>query len=185
MKKKKNLNQKQKVLIISVIGGVLLIVVVAVLVVSLMKKPSFDPSVSDNKIYQDVEPEEAMGMYSELTEACTGALVWNIGVGDVVSIDDLSNTNACQSENYYSRMIGYTYDADSNVIMHVNVLKKVDDKLYRMDDTLVGDFNSDTIDESLNYGTTYEYLFQRTETDYVLSQVKLMDPIPEEVVEGE
>ena len=71
-------------------------------------------------------------------------------------------------------MIGYTYDKDGNVIIHVNVLKKVDNKLFDLNDNEVATFSEDTVKESLNKGTTYEYVYKEENDSYRLIEVKLM-----------
>ena len=84
------------------------------------RNPENNDSTGGNKIIQEISPEKADDLYKELTEKCTGALVWNLKQGDEVEIKDLEKSNACQNDNHYSKMIGYTYDEDSNVIIHVN-----------------------------------------------------------------
>ena len=125
------------------------------------------------KSWVTVEPEEAEGMYQELTQNCTGALVWNLEVGDKIAITDLSTTEACKNEDYYSKMIGYTYN-DLGVVLHVNVLKRTGNSVYKLDDTYVGEYDENNIDTLLESGTTYEYTFVQKEDRYELTEVSLM-----------
>lgn len=115
-------------------------------------------------------------MYNTLTAECKGALVWNLTVGEIIEIDDLANTNACHNDNYYSKMIGYTYN-DIGVVIHVNVLEKKENSLYKLDNTYVGEYNDETLDTFLDQGTTYEYVFEEQENGYQLVSVKLMEVV--------
>ena len=71
-------------------------------------------------------------------------------------------------------MIGYTYDLDGNVVIHVNILKKINDKLYDLKDNEVAEFSENTVKESLNKGSTYEYIYKEENGSYRLIKVKLM-----------
>jgi len=183
MKKLTKLNMKQKkVLIVGVIVLLVVVVVGGVLVFQpKFDKPSNNPMTTDGTIVQEVSPDEAESMYATLTEKCSGALVWNMQVGDSIKIDNLENTNACQNDNYFSKMLGYSYSSEG-VTVYVNVLKNVNNQLFKLDDTLVGAYESEKINESLDYGTTYIYTYQKQENDYKLLKVELMTPVPAEVV---
>lgn len=133
-----------------------------------------DSLISDNKIIQDVSPNKAEEMYDELTEKCTGVLIWDLKPGNEVTIDKLDNTNACKKDDHYSKMIGYTYDKDKNVIIHVNVLKKQESKLYKLDSTFVGEFKEENLSDLLDLGTTYKYTYQKNNNNYKLTKVELM-----------
>ena len=184
----KQLNKRQKQVLF--VGIFLLLVVIIGGGVLLFAKPKSEDNndhILDNEPIQEVDPEEAINMYSTLTDECSGALVWDLGVGQTVTIDNLADTNACHTDNYYSKMIGYTYN-DVGVVLHVNVLKRVENNLYKIDDTLVGTYDDATIDASLDNGTTYEYVFEKKDDQYQLVSVKLMEVIdttetPEEVTE--
>lgn len=169
------LNQKRIFLIII---AVIIVILIAILVGYFFLKdqkeenPNNEP-INSNEIIQEVEPEEAEGMYQELTQNCTGALVWNLEVGDKTAITDLSTTEACRNEDYYSKMIGYTYN-DLGVVLHVNVLKRTGNSVYKLDDTYVGEYDENNIDTLLESGTTYEYTFVQKEDRYELTEVSLM-----------
>jgi len=136
--------------------------------------PVEDEVATKTEETQEVSPEEATAMYDELTSNCDGVFVWDLKEGDTVSISSLENNSACQKDNYYSKMIGYTYDLQNNVILHVNVLKRVDNDLYTLDDKRVGEYKESTIHESLDSGTTYVYTYQKTDEAYKLVKVELM-----------
>ncbi len=139
------------------------------------KNPTSEEPMTDGTIEQPVEPEEAISMYEEMADTCSGAHVWDLKEGDVIHIDDIQTMNTCKTDNYYSKMIGYTYDLEENLIIHENILKKVDNKLYKMDDTFVADYTEETLNDSLDFGTTYEYKYEKLgEGNYKLSEVKLM-----------
>ncbi len=170
---------KKKMLIL--VGGVVLIVLVIVLmVVFVIRKPNQsnnhpEESIGDDHTIQSVEPDQAMDMYEETTKTCDGVLVWDLQVGDSVPINDMNAVSgACQKDHYYSKMIGYTYDLENNVIIHVNVLKNEEGKLYKLDHTFVDDYSEETLDTSLNFGTTYEYVYQKDGDAYKLIRVQLM-----------
>ncbi len=181
----KKLNPKQKILIGTILG-ILVIGIICTCVFLGKKEPQEKDNnndMNDSQIVQDVSPDEATGMYDTLTEKCTGALVWNLELGQTIEIDNLENTNACQNDNHYSKMIGYTYDEQNNVVIHVNILKKVENSLYKLDNTLVGEFKEEELNNLLDQGTTYVYTYKKVGENYKLENVKLMDPVPEETVE--
>ena len=169
-----NLNPPKKII---VVVSILLLIIIggAVLLFHELERTPKD-QILDNEIIQKVEPEEAQNMYNILTAECKGALVWNLTVGEIIEIDDLSNTNACHNDNYYSKMIGYTYN-DIGVVIHVNVLEKKENSLYKLDNTYVGEYNDETLDIFLDQGTTYEYVFEEQEKGYQLVSVKLMEVV--------
>lgn len=169
-----NLNPPKKII---VVVSILLLIIIggAVLLFHELERTPKD-QILDNEIIQKVEPEEAQNMYNTLTAECKGALVWNLTVGEIIEIDDLSNTNACHNDNYYSKMIGYTYN-DIGVVIHVNVLEKKENSLYKLDNTYVGEYNDETLDIFLDQGTTYEYVFEEQEKGYQLVSVKLMEVV--------
>ena len=70
-------------------------------------------------------------------------------------------------------MIGYTYN-DLGVVLHVNVLKRTGNSVYKLDDTYVGEYDENNIDILLESGTTYEYTFVQKEEQYELTEVSLM-----------
>ena len=169
-----NLNPPKKIIVVVSILLLIIIGGVVLLFHELERTPK--DQILDNEIIQKVEPEEAQNMYNILTAECKGALVWNLTVGEIIEIDDLSNTNACHNDNYYSKMIGYTYN-DIGVVIHVNVLEKKENSLYKLDNTYVGEYNDETLDIFLDQGTTYEYVFEEQEKGYQLVSVKLMEVV--------
>lgn len=173
------MKNNKKIIILILVGVLAITVGVSCLFLLKPSKKNKDSSnkdtqITDNKIIQDVSPDKAESMYGELTEKCTGALVWDLKPGDEVTIDNLDNSNACKTNDHYSKMIGYTYDKDNNVIIHVNLLKKVDNKLYKLDDTFVGDFSESDLNDLLDKGTTYKYIYVKNDKNYKLSKVELM-----------
>lgn len=75
-----------------------------------------------------------------------------------------------------TKMIGYTYN-DIGVVIHVNVLERKENSLYKLDNTYIGEYTAETIDASLEQGTTYEYVFENQENGYQLVSVKLMEVV--------
>lgn len=107
-------------------------------------------NVTKNKVSAD----EAINMYNDITKDCTGALVFNLKEGEQVDIENINDyTSACKTNDYYSKMIGYTYDLKDNE---------------------VAEFSENTVKESLNKGTTYEYIYKEETGSYRLIEVKLM-----------
>lgn len=132
-------------------------------------------TTSDTTPVTEVAPEEAESMYSGLVSDCSGALVWDLKEGDSVTIDNLGSTDACKNDNYYSKMIGYSYDDKGGVTVYVNVLKKEDNKLYKIDGTYVADYSEDTLSASLEKGTTYIYTYVKSGDIFKVASVQLMD----------
>ena len=94
---------------------------------------------------------------------------------DTIPYKEIYKDGICRTDdNYYSKMIGYTYDLDGNVVIHVNILKKEENTLKKLNDDVVGEYSSDTINEMLNMGTTYEYIYTGNDGNYTLSDVRLM-----------
>jgi hypothetical protein len=177
--------EKKKVTVYVV--GIILIVIVIIGGGILLFKPKSDETIDNvgsTGTLPHVEPEEAENMYSEIANVCTGAMVWNLELGQTVEINNLAdNTDACKTDNYYSKMLGY-YDIEDGVVIHVNVLKRVDDNMYKLNDTLVGAYDDDKLDALLDAGTTYSYTYKKDGEDYKLVQVELMDDtVPEETEE--
>ncbi len=177
---------KDKKTIIYMGCGVAIILFVGILVFVISPKKEMNPSspneVLDNTPVQQVEPEQAIDIYNDMTNNCKGTLVWDLDPDEKVEIagvDDLGG-GACQKDNYYSKMIGYTYDLDGNLVIHANVLKNVDGELRKLDDTVVGSYSEESLDNSLNFGTTYEYIYKPDGKNYTLIEVKLMELPPEE-----
>ena len=169
-----HLNKMQKKVLFVGIGILLVVTLVGGFLVFFKPiKKNLDDSILDNRPIEPVSPEQAVDMYSALTKECSGALVWNLAVGEKIEIDNLADTDACHTDNYYSKMIGYTYN-DVGVVLHVNVLKRISNDLYKLDDTYVGTYDESTISSSLDNGTTYEYVFEQLEDGYKLIQVNLM-----------
>lgn len=173
----KGLPKKTQVILLAILC--VIVIMICVLVSLLFFKPepktSKDNDQSNNVIENKVSSDEATEMYNNVTKDCSGALVFDLKEGDKVEIDNINDySSACKTNDYYSKMIGYTYDREGNVIIHVNVLKKVNNKLYDLNDNEVADFSEDTVKESLNKGTTYEYVYKEENDSYRLIEIKLM-----------
>ena len=173
----KRLTKKTK----AILGAILciIIIMICVLVSLLFFKPepriNNDNTQSNDITENKVSSDEATEMYNLVTKDCSGALVFDLKEGEIVRIDNINDySNACKTNDYYSKMIGYTYDYDGNVIIHVNVLKKANNKLYDLNDNYVAEFSEDTVKESLNKGTTYEYVYKEENDNYRLIEIRLM-----------
>ena len=157
----------------------LIIVMIGILISLLFSKSEKRNNSAENKatnvIENKVNADEATNMYNDITKDCTGALVFDSKEGEQVDIENINDyTSACKTNDYYSKMIGYTYDLDCNVVIHVNILKKINDKLYDLKDNEIAGFSENTVKESLNKGTTYEYIYKEENGSYNLIEVKLM-----------
>lgn len=167
--------EKRKMIVIVVGIAILLVVVIGGGFLIFGKKN--DPEINNPDIPNEVSPEEAENLYGNLTKDCSGALVWDISIGDSVVIENIEDyKTSCKTENFYSKMIGYSYDEYSNVILHVNVLKKVENNVYKLDDTMIGEYVEENISELLERGTTYVYTYNKDGEIYKLSKVELMEP---------
>ena len=173
----KGLSKKKQAILLAILC--IIIIMLAILILFLFFKPESKGNngtdQSNNVVENKVSTDEATEMYNNVTKDCSGALVFDLKEGDKVDIENINDySSACKTNDYYSKMIGYTYDKDGNVIIHVNVLKKVDNKLFDLNDNEVATFSEDTVKESLNKGTTYEYVYKEENDSYRLIEVKLM-----------
>lgn len=173
----KGLSKKKQAILLAILC--IIIIILAILISFLFFKPESKGNngtdQSNNVVENKVSTDEATEMYNNVTKDCSGALVFDLKEGDKVDIENINDySSACKTNDYYSKMIGYTYDKDGNVIIHVNVLKKVDNKLFDLNDNEVATFSEDTVKESLNKGTTYEYVYKEENDSYRLIEVKLM-----------
>ena len=171
-----SLNNAQKKVIIIGVFVLLLVIIGGSFLLFYKPNETTEEPLLDNETIKEIEPSEAEEMYDTLTEECQGALVWNLAVGEVIEINNLESMNACHNDNYYSKMIGYTYN-DIGVVIHVNVLERKENSLYKLDNTYIGEYTAETIDVSLEQGTTYEYVFENQENGYQLVSVKLMEVV--------
>lgn len=177
---------KNKKVMISLGCVLILVIVLGVGVFFFSNKDENKPGennnpITDHDFTQDVTPEEAEGMYKDLVQDCTGALVFDLSVGDVVTLDGVPSSDSCKTDNHYSKLFGYTYDEDGNMIMHVKVLKREGDELYTLDGTSVGIYEEDKLTSLLDYGTTYVYTYQKIGDSYQLSKVEYARPVTNEV----
>lgn len=173
----KGLSKKKQAILLVILC--IIIIMLGILISFLFFKPESKGNngadQSNNVVENKVSTDEATEMYNNVTKDCSGALVFDLKEGDKVDIENINDySSACKTNDYYSKMIGYTYDKDGNVIIHVNVLKKVDNKLFDLNDNEVATFSEDTVKESLNKGTTYEYVYKEENDSYRLIEVKLM-----------
>lgn len=173
----KGLSKKKQAILLAILC--IIIIMLGILISFLFFKPGSKENngtdQSNNVVENKVSTDEATEMYNNVTKDCSGALVFDLKEGDKVDIENINDySSACKTNDYYSKMIGYTYDKDGNVIIHVNVLKKVDNKLFDLNDNEVATFSEDTVKESLNKGTTYEYVYKEENDSYRLIEVKLM-----------
>lgn len=173
----KGLSKKKQAILLAILC--IIIIMLGILISFLFFKPESKGNngvdQSNNVVENKVSTDEATEMYNNVTKDCSGALVFDLKEGDKVDIENINDySSACKTNDYYSKMIGYTYDKDGNVIIHVNVLKKVDNKLFDLNDNEVATFSEDTLKESLNKGTTYEYVYKEENDSYRLIEVKLM-----------
>lgn len=135
--------------------------------------PSVDEMIVDSVIPQSVQPNEIDQIYTEVMNGCDGTLLWNLSNGEDVAVNS-NNMGMCQSENYYSKLFGYTYDLEEHVVLHVKVLKNVDNQLYRLDDTLVGIYQNELLNDLLDNGTSYEYICKKNGERFELIKVRLI-----------
>ncbi len=173
----KGLSKKKQAILLAILC--IIIIMLGILISLLFFKPESKGNngtdQSNNVVENKVSTDEATEMYNNVTKDCSGALVFDLKEGDKVDIENINDySSACKTNDYYSKMIGYTYDKDGHVIIHVNVLKKVDNKLFDLNDNEVAPFSEDTVKESLNKGTTYEYVYKEENDSYRLIEVKLM-----------
>lgn len=191
MKKMSKLTKQQ---ITVIVGGVILLVLVVVIGAFFLfgnKDEGGETTPPDPSEKYEIEPEVADQIYADFSAQCAGGYVWNLQVGDLLEIDSTSLASACQAENHYSKLVGYSYN-DIGVTLYVSVLKNVNNSLYRIDDSLIGTYDENTLDSMLDQGTTYIYTFKETNGTYTPVQVEIMAmvtdtnedvEVPEETVE--
>lgn len=122
-------------------------------------------------IEKDNMSEKVERIYNELAGKCDGTFIWDRKEEEIV-INKIIEKEACQKENYYSKLIGYTYDKEENLILHVTVLQRKKDKLYKLNEELVGEYTSETLNELLDNGSVYEYIYKKNSSKYNLWKVR-------------
>ena len=167
---------KEKKITVLVVGIFLVVVVIvggAILLFSPDQEKNPNDSDPNRQNNNQISVDQAEQIYEDLTKDWTGPLTWKLSIGDKVPMENLEDyTTACKTENYYSKMIGYTYDASGNVILHVNVLKRTDNNVYNLEDELIGTYDETTINTLLDLGTTYAYTYQNNGDSYQLLAVE-------------
>lgn len=166
--------EKRKMIVIIV--GIFLLLVVIIGGGFLVFSKKDKPDVNEPDISNEVSPDQALEIFGNLTKDCSGAMVWDIKLGESVEIENIEDyQNSCKTDNYYSKMVGYTYDENDSLILHVNVIKKVENNVYRLDDTLIGEYLEENIDVLLDEGTTYIYTYKKVNDSYQLTKVELLN----------
>ncbi len=169
------MKKNEKYAIVGIVIVVVLIVICICIYAFSHKDADGDGVVESNGI----TTEEVESLYEILMQDCEGAITWDLSAGDAILVTDDMLHNACQNDNYYSKLFGFT-DSETGAIMDVTVMKKVDDKAYKLDGTLIGDFVEEEMDELLNHGTTYRYSYTFHDGIYSLEQVELSIEDPTE-----
>lgn len=159
-----------------IIMGAVIILLIGLTIggVFYFQKTEEEPISEKKEENQMVSPDEAITMYENFTKECDGVYTWNLKEGDTLTIKNIEDQGICQKENYYSKMIGYTYDLEDNVIIHANVLKKKENKLYKLNDIYVNEYDENNINNLLDQGTTYAYTYKKNGDQYILTKVEIM-----------
>ena len=83
---------------------------------------------------------------------------------------DVENTTEEGSRKYVSKLYGYTYDDNENIVMQVKEGYIENNKVYDLDGTELGDYTEDTLNKLLDNGTLKIYNYTKENDDYTLEK---------------
>lgn len=67
----------------------------------------------------------------------------------------------CDTKKYVSKLYGYTYDENDNIQIDVKEGYIKNNKVYDLDDNLLGDYSEDSLNKTLEKGTLKSYIKKR------------------------
>lgn len=121
----------------------------------------------------EISYEEVEFLYNELMQDCNGAILWDIQDVSQVHMDQVKDH--CSQQNYYSKLIGFYTDENSNGILDVAVLHQKENDLYDLEDHFVGKYNQENMDTLFESGSVYRYTFGRSKDSYILKTVEFVN----------
>ena len=74
------------------------------------------------------------------------------------------------SKKYVSKLYGYTYDDNENIVMQVKEGYIENNKVYDLDGKELGDYTEETLNKLLDNGTLKTYNYTKENGDYTLEK---------------
>ncbi len=132
--------KNKKVLII--IGVIVVIIIIAVLLIMFLPKATNEVSAGP-KVKHNVVNE----LYQEV------------------------ETNKTEgTREYVSKLYGYSYDENENIVMQVKEGYIENNKVYDLDGNELGEYTEDTLNTTLDNGTLKTYNYTKENNDYKLEK---------------
>ena len=83
---------------------------------------------------------------------------------------EVENNKKEETREYVSKLYGYTYDDNENIVMQVKEGYIENNKLYDLEGKELGDYNKYTINTLLDKGTSKTYNYTKDNGDYKLEK---------------
>ena len=83
---------------------------------------------------------------------------------------EVENNKKEDTREYVSKLYGYTYDDNENIVMQVKEGYIENNKLYDLEGKELGDYNKYTINTLLDKGTSKTYNYTKDNGDYKLEK---------------
>ena len=163
----KKMEKKKKYFLLAIIIFVIILVMGSVILTLNKKKEDQQPNEEESGLTVDT----ANSLYSQMTDACSGAILWDVTLNTEVTASIEDYESHCQKENYSSKLFGFTEDEDG-ARLDIKVVKTADGKVYDLENNLLGDYTEETMDAIMDNGTTYSYFYKKNNDQYQLVKVK-------------
>ena len=83
---------------------------------------------------------------------------------------EVENNKKEETREYVSKLYGYTYDDNENIVMQVKEGYIENNKVYNLEGTELGDYSEDTLNTVLDNGTLKNYNYTKENNDYKLEE---------------
>ena len=83
---------------------------------------------------------------------------------------DVETNKTEGTREYVSKLYGYSYDENENIVMQVKEGYIENNKVYNLEGTELGDYSEDTLNTVLDNGTLKTYNYTKENNDYKLEK---------------
>ena len=132
--------KNKKVLII--IGVIVIVIIIAVLLIMFLPKASNEVAAG---------PKVKHNVVNELYQ-------------------DVETNKEEGTKKYVSKLYGYSYDENENIVMQVKEGYIENNKVYDLDGNELGEYTEDTLNTTLDNGTLKTYNYTKENNDYKLEK---------------